>query len=65
MSYDFDYEEPEAKEITDWSHCEKHGRFPTEEMEVFGRDPHHPGREGMTICPLCYAEMMMKEEKKE
>ena len=49
--------------VTDWSHCEKHGKYPTEAMEVFGRDPKHPERMGMRICPLCYDEIMKSEKK--
>jgi len=57
-------EEPEryAEEITDWSHCEKHGKYPTEDREVFGRDPKHPERMGMWICPLCYADIIEREK---
>lgn len=49
------------EEITDWSHCEKHGKYPTEDTEQFGYDPKHPGREGMTICPICYKEILEAE----
>ena len=33
-----DREEDTVEEITDWSHCEKHGKYPTEETEQFGYD---------------------------
>jgi len=41
-------EEPEMEEITDWSVCETHGKYPTEDTEIIG--------EGFTICPICYKE---------
>lgn len=58
-----DHEEDTIKEITEWSNCDKHGKYPTEATEVFGYDPKHPGREGMRICPLCYADIMTNTDK--
>lgn len=43
-----DREEDIIEEITNWSHCEKHGQYPTEATEIIG--------EGLRICPLCYKE---------
>ena len=59
---DHEDEDYDPEEITDWSHCERHGKYPTEAMEVFGRDPKHPERMGMRICPLCYDEIMKSEK---
>ena len=40
----------EDEEITEWSVCEKHGKYPTEATEIIG--------EGYRICPICYQDVI-------